>query len=285
MRICIVGLGLIGGSLGLALRQTRGKKHQEIIGYVRRPEAAAKAVQLGIADRVEVTLESAVSQASIVVLAPPPLAMEAMLKQISPHLSAGCLVTDVASTKAQVMAWAEKALPPGTSFIGGHPMAGKEKSGMEAAAADLFNGCTYCLTPSPRTPKKDLDMLKRLVEQIGARPLIVDAAEHDYLVAGISHLPFLLSTALVLATSQSPAWARMSRLASSGYRDVTRLASGDTVMYRDICLTNKEATLRWIDNFTAELERVRRLVESGDEELEKALALARRARQDWLENA
>ncbi|GAG20296.1 unnamed protein product, partial [marine sediment metagenome] len=142
-RVAIIGLGLIGGSIGLALKRT-GPGETELVGYVRSPEAADKALRLAVVDRVEDDLRVAVDKADIVILATPVMAIKEILAQIGPHLPYGCVVTDTASTKAKVMEWAEEYLPPTVDFIGGHPMAGKEFSGIEAAEASLFEGCIYC---------------------------------------------------------------------------------------------------------------------------------------------
>src|SRR5512136_185243 len=134
-RIAVVGLGLIGGSIGLALKRA-GSDGVELVGYARRPETADRALQLGAIDRIEGTLAAAVQKAALVILAIPTMSMKEMLSEIAPHLPAGCTVTDVASTKLQVMQWAEEILPPGAGFVGGHPMAGKEMSGIDVAEAD-----------------------------------------------------------------------------------------------------------------------------------------------------
>jgi prephenate dehydrogenase len=198
-------------------------------------------------------------------------------------LPGGSIVTDTASTKMQVMRWAEELLPSSISFVGGHPMAGKEIPGIRAAKADLFRNCTYCLTPLPQVKPATLQTVKDMVKELGAIPLVVEAQEHDKLVAGISHLPLVLSVALVFATTNDPSWKQMSRLAASGYRDLTRLASGNPKVSADICLSNQAAIVSWIDTFIIELQRLRKMVADGTDEIENALALANEARQKWLE--
>ena len=283
MLVTIIGLGLIGGSIGLALRQ--GKKSKwEIIGYSRRQETVANALSLGAIERGETRLEDAVKQAEFIIVATPVLTVKEIFSQIAPHLSSGCIVTDTASTKVQVMKWANDILPPIADFIGGHPMAGRETYGIKAAKADLFRGCTYCLTPSEKASPKSINKVVRMIEKLGATPFFIDAQEHDNLVAGISHLPMLLSAALVSLTTKNPSWPKMSKLAASGYHDLTRLASGNPEVNSHICLSNKEAIVNWIDKFSRELERYRRMVANGDERLEPTLAEARQARQEWLNN-
>jgi prephenate dehydrogenase len=218
----------------------------------------------------------------MVILATPVMVMKDILEDMAAALPPGSVVTDTASTKEQVMSWAEGCLPPQVSFIGGHPMAGKETSGIGAADADLFRGCTYCLTPGKGVTAGATELLLKLVEAIGAKPLFIDAARHDELVAAVSHLPMLLSYALVSATIQSPAWPEMAPLAATGYRDLSRLASGHPEMARDICLTNRDNILHWLDCFLEELGRYRRLVADGDGDLEVAFKKARQAREQWL---
>jgi prephenate dehydrogenase len=181
------------------------------------------------------------------------------------------------------MKWAGELLPSSTNFVGGHPMAGKEVSSIKAATADLFRKCTYCVTPLPKTKPAAVITVKEMIKALGAVPLVIEAEEHDRLVAGISHLPLLLSVALVLATTNSQSWPQMSRLAASGYRDLTRLASGNPELGAHICLSNRAAIVSWIDIFIEELEKLRKLVEGGSEEIEQALTVANEARQKWLE--
>lgn len=281
-RIAIVGLGLIGGSLGLALKRA-GLKETELTGHVRSREAAERVLKLGVVDRVEEDLTSAVSQADIVILATPTMAIKEVLARIGPNLPSGCLVTDTASTKAVVMKWAEEYLPSTVNFIGGHPMAGKELSGVEAAEIDLFQGCTYCLVQGRNTSPASVQLAVDLVKLVGANPLFLTAPEHDRFVAAISHLPLIISSALVTTTTRSPSWSAMAGLAATGYRDLTRLASQHPRMNRDICLTNGENVANWIDAFIDELGRFRRLVTEGnEEEVEQAFIQAKQARQSWL---
>jgi prephenate dehydrogenase len=281
-RIAIIGLGLIGGSIGLALKRA-GSDGVELVGYARRPETADRALQLGAIDRVEGSLASTVDKAALVILAIPTMSVKEILCQIGSHLPAGSVVTDVASTKVQVMKWAEESLPPGVSFVGGHPMAGKELSGIEVADADLFRGCTYCIVPGRGASDDAVQTIVDLVHKVGARHVFVNAAEHDQFVAGISHLPLILASALVMATTKSPQWSKMSEVAATGYQGATRLASQHPRMNRDICLTNGENIVSWIDDFAKELQRFRGLIAEGDLGLEQAFDRARQARNAWIE--
>jgi len=278
MRVAIIGLGLIGGSLGLALKAFG----TEVVGFARRPEVASQAVNRGVADRCADNLPSTVKGAEIIVIATPVLAVKDIFIEMAEYLPKGAIVTDVASTKTEVMNWAREYLSSKVCFIGGHPMVGKEASGIAASDADLFRGCTYCLVPGENVKAESRKKLEDVVKAVGAKPFYIDAKEHDALVAGISHLPHLLSVALVAATANDPRWPAMAKLAASGYRDTTRLASGDPRMSRDICLTNKGPILEAIDNYINSLSELRRLVSDGDEEIEDYFVRAREAREGWL---
>ncbi len=281
-RIAIVGLGLIGGSMGLALKRA-GQEGQELVGYARRPETAERARKLGVIDGAESSLAGAVEKADLVILAIPIMSIKEVLSQIAPHLAAGAVVTDVASTKLQVMHWAEASLPQTASFVGGHPMAGKELSGIEVAEAGLFQGCTYCIVPGRGASDVAIQGIVDLARLVGGSPLFLTAGEHDYFAAGTSHLPLVLASALVMATARNPRWSKMADLAATGYSSTTRLASQHPRMNRDICLTNGDNIVTWIDEFTRELQRFRSLIAEGDLNLEQAFERARQARNAWIE--
>jgi prephenate dehydrogenase len=281
-RIAIIGLGLIGGSLGLALKRAKVAEI-EIVGLARHAETAQKALALGAIDKAETELSSAVKDAHLVIIATPLMVIKDVLQQLADCLPSGCIVTDTGSTKVQVIAWAQALLPSRIDFIGGHPMTGKETSGLGHAEAGLFQGCVYCLSETPNTSPEAIQLVIRLVELIGAKPLLITPAEHDRLVAAVSHLPMLLSAALVSATTNSPTWTQMSQLAASGYRDLSRLASGNPEMSRDICLTNKVNLLTWVGQYIEELSKYRHLIAEGSDELMQAFIQAQQARQRWLQ--
>ncbi len=281
-RITIIGLGLIGGSLGLAIKKT--VPSAVVIGYSRTASTTDRALRTGAIDIGISTAEDSALKADIVFICTPVRAVKDIFRTIAPALKRGCIVTDAASTKAEVMEWAARYLPAHVNFIGGHPMAGKEVAGIDAAEATLFQNCVWCLTPSAEASPNSVKRLTILLRKLGTRPLMIDPARHDLLVAGISHLPLVLSSALVSCTTRSELWNEMARLASTGYRDVTRLASGDSRIYTDICLTNRQSITRWIDNFTRELQRFRRLVADGDEALGEAFSEVREARDKWLKS-
>jgi len=280
-RITIIGLGLIGGSLGLALKALQ-LSEVEIVGYDVSNRSAKKAKNKGALDRSESNIVSAVKDSDFIIIATPVMAIKDVLETISPHLLPDSIVTDTGSTKAQVMEWADNYLPDYVSFVGGHPMAGKEVQGIDNADGNLFLDCTYCIVPSVRAKEKAVKSVVGMAELVGAKPFFLDASEHDGLVAGVSHLPLILSTALVSATDRSTAWREMAKLASTGYRDVSRLASGDPEISGDICLSNRESILRWIDKFIDELDHYKTLIKSDTDELRRVFAEAVVTREKWL---
>ncbi len=284
-KIAIVGAGLIGASLGLALRRSQ-LLNLELVGTDADGSARSGAQRRAAFHRMENRLLDAVAGADIVVLATPIMAMQELLEVLGPHLPEGCVVTDVGSSKKVVLAWADEYLPDHADFVGGHPMAGKETGGPENADADLFQGKTFCIVPSVKASKRAGAEITTMVEAIGAIPFYISAEEHDSFVAAASHLPFLLSVALVGCTSGSANWDDIARVASSGYHDLTRLASGDAVMHRDICVSNPEPIVAWIDAFIRELYAVRQLLADG-ENLDATALLglfvrARESRARWL---
>jgi prephenate dehydrogenase len=278
-RVALLGLGLIGGSIGLALRQARAA--QEVIGFDLGRGVIDQARKVGAIERGSTSLADVVQGAELVILATPVGAMRALLRELAPLLSAGTVVTDVASTKEQVIAWAEEYLPPDVLFLGGHPMAGKEVSGVYAADTALFRKCIYCLTPTPRTAPVALRKLSRLIEVLGAHRRLLDPVEHDRQVAQVSHLPFLASSALMHSVIEQSSWDEAALLASSGFRDTTRLAAGSSEMYRDICLTNQAAVLQALDEYMTMLQRYRACIAEGDPQLAELFTEARQARQQW----
>ena len=263
-KIAIIGTGLIGTSLALALRQS-SLRDLEIVGTDENRQARGGAEKKKAFNRVENRLFNAVNGADIVVLATPVLAMKEVMELIGPELREGCVVTDVGSSKKVVLEWADELLPRTVDFVGGHPMAGKEEAGPDAAEPDLFQKKTYCVVPSARASKQSVAEITTMIEAVGGIPYFIGVEEHDSFVAAASHLPFLLSTALVGCTSKSANWEDIAQLASTGYRDITRLASGDTIMHRDICLTNSQPIVSWIDAFIRELYEFRNILEAEPE--------------------
>jgi prephenate dehydrogenase len=280
-RVAIIGLGLIGGSLGLALHQAKAAR--QIAGYDLYKGVGDRARKSGAIDQSCSSLAEAARGSELIILATPVGAMRSLLQQLAASASPGAVVTDVASTKAQVISWAEEYLPATISFVGGHPIAGKETSGIEAADATLFKQCLYCLTPTKRTSPVALDKVAALIDVLGARMRFLEPPEHDGMVAGVSHLPFIASIALMQNAALNPAWDDASLLAGSGFRDMTRLAAGSPEMYRDICQTNSEAITRWLTDYIAILSTLRERIATHDPNLSEVFAQAQKARNKWQE--
>ncbi len=278
-RVAIIGLGLIGGSIGLALRQAKGAR--EITGYDLSKGICDRARKIGAIDQPYTSLADAVRGAELIILATPVGTLRSLLQDIAPHVSPGAVVTDVASTKAQVISWAEEFLPTSVSFVGGHPMTGKEVSGVEAADAALFRDHIYCLTPTVRTRPAAINKVSSFVEMLGARTRFLEPVEHDGQVASVSHLPFVASLALVETVTNGPAWNDASMLAANGFRDMSRLAAGNPEMYRDICLTNSEALAHWLDAYIETLTQMRDRIAARDRNLNDTFARIQQERLQW----
>ncbi|HEV8193446.1 MAG TPA: prephenate dehydrogenase/arogenate dehydrogenase family protein [Ktedonobacterales bacterium] len=280
-RVAILGLGLMGGSLGLALRALMPMR--EIVGYDARPEAAVRALERGAITRASEEVDEALIGADLVVLAAPILALRDLLAEAGLHLGPDTVVTDLGSTKAEVVRWAEELLPAPERFVGGHPMVGSERSGIAAADAGLYAGCTWCLTPTARTSHGALAAILALITSLGATPHILDVATHDAAVAAVSHLPLVAATALTLTAAADHSWPEGHILAAGGFRDTTRVASGDPRMARDICLTNAEPLVTLLDAYIAHLETMRDAIRSGDAaDVEQQFREGKQARDVWL---
>jgi len=264
-RITIVGTGLIGGSLGLALKAAR-LHGLEIVGHDRERGNATHAEKSGAIDRAEHNLPRAVAGAGMVIIAVPALSVREVMQQIAPDLAEGTVITDTTSTKAHVMRWAKETLPQYVNFIGGHPMAGKETAGIAYAEASLFLGKAYCICPAVDASDTAVKTVLGLVRIAGAEPLFVDPEEHDIYAGAVSHLPLMMSTALFSMLRSSPAWNDMGMMASSGFNDVTRLAASDPAMSHGIWTTNRDALIHWLERMVEELRRFRDMLKDAQDE-------------------
>jgi prephenate dehydrogenase len=280
--ICVVGLGLMGGSLALALRHDApcSTLHaSRIIGVGRNAEALEAARTAGAIDAWTTDLAAGVRDAEIVVLATPVRTILRLLPEVGRHAQPGTLVLDLGSSKVAICA-AMADLPDGLQPVGGHPMCGKEVAGFVAAEATLFRGRPFVLCPLPRTAPAALERARALTQAVGARPLVLDPQTHDRAVAAISHLPYTVAVALVAAVDaagDATAWS----LAASGFRDTSRLAASDVEMMLDILLTNREAVLDWLNAFAGQLTGLREALAAGDEaSLRDKLSAARRRRAE-----
>jgi prephenate dehydrogenase len=273
--VAVVGLGLIGVSLCRALREKL--PDMGIVGITRRVETAEKAMNDGLCDLAGTTPDL-LRHVDLAVLCTPVDAMPFWLEQCAFY--PGLQVTDTGSTKQWVVEQAARSLDR-IRFLGGHPMAGREQSGYDAGDAALFDGATWVFTPTDTGHQEAFAPWIAAVGALGAAVEVMDAADHDHTVAWISHLPFALSAALVRAASAAPQWGDAQRLAASGFRDVARLAGGDSEMYSAIVRTNPSAILDALAALTKELERLARAVRKP-ESAEAYFATARQLRAAWL---
>jgi prephenate dehydrogenase len=281
-RMAIVGVGLIGGSLARILRQ-QGEVG-EIVGVGRTEPNLQRAVELGVIDRYCQDPCQGVQGADLVFLATPVCSIAAVLKKIAPFLASGCVVTDGGSVKESVVAACEPLMPAGTFFVGGHPIAGTEKSGVDASFATLFSGKRCIITPTGNTDGFALRKVLRMWELAGSDVIQMDAHKHDRIVAAISHLPHMVAYSLVNAVDGYDRFDEsILKYSAGGFRDFTRIASSDPAMWRDIALMNGPAITEMMDFFSDYFGQLRTLVESGDGAgLQKFFAESKRSRDAIL---
>ncbi len=279
--VTVVGLGLMGASLCMDLKTQQ--LCREVRGVARRTQTVLDAFFAGAVDLATNDLQTGILGADIVILSTPVRTIVATLHEIGPRLWPGTLVMDMGSTKADICA-AMAELPPGVQPVGGHPMCGKETAGFESAECGLYRNAPWVLSPLPRTDPQALDLAAELAEAVGARPIVLEPARHDRLVASISHLPFLVASALTGAVARGgrvrPHWCGIWPPAASatpaGWRP------RDTQMFLDILLTNRSAVLAQVDAFAAELGELRSLLAQEDEAaLRTKLAATQRQRAAW----
>ena len=264
-RVTIVGLGLVGASIGLAVRKSRPEV--EVVGHDASNDATRRAQKLGAIEKSEWNLINACERADVLVLATPAQAVREIMKVAGPYMQNVRVVTDTAGSKQQVLAWADELLP-GVPFVGGDPMVGS-LDGASAPRADLFQGVTYCLCPSTSTSHEAVNLVVGFTELLGAQPFFVDPAEHDGLVSVADHLSFVLSTALLrmVAAGNAPSkiTADLHRMLGPTFRRTSAYSSEDPKTYRDLCLTNRDAIVRSIGELRVSLDELSALVQEGDE--------------------
>ncbi|HHJ14891.1 MAG TPA: prephenate dehydrogenase/arogenate dehydrogenase family protein [Gammaproteobacteria bacterium] len=284
-RLAIIGVGLIGGSLARALREAGAVK--EIVGSSRRETHLGRAVELGVIDRFDTDAARAVEGADMVFVSVPLGAMRSVFERVHAALAPDAVLTDGGSAKASVVADLEAtvgAVPPW--FVPGHPIAGNERSGVEAASAGLYRGRRVILTPLAQTDADATARVRAMWEAAGARVSEMSVQHHDEVLAATSHLPHMLAFALVESLARLAEQREVFEYAAGGFRDFTRIASSDPVMWRDICIANRDALLHMLDRFSGDLVKLRAAVEAADADtLLKIFSEAKRARDAFCDHA
>lgn len=282
-KVVIFGVGLIGGSFSLALRKAGAIG--EVVGFGRTTATLEQARQLGILDRIGDDVVREVCDADIILIATPVAQMPDIFTRIAPHLGAQTLVTDGGSTKSDIVAAARVHLGSKISqFIPAHPIAGAEKSGAGAAMADLYQGKKVVLTPLPENSEESVAHVRKAWELCGAVVSELTPQQHDTMFAAVSHLPHLLSFALVHDLAQRDNRDQLLSFAASGFRDFTRIAASSPEMWRDISLANREALLQEVKRYADELYVVYQALENNDaDKLEEIFSLAREVRGSWTQ--
>ena len=280
-KISIIGVGLLGGSIGLAARKNR--LAHEIAGYVRRAASLKDCEAAGAVDYATTDLLAAVSNSDLVILCTPLAQMPALAKQILPALKRGAIVTDVGSVKADVVRDLESIIAKaGAHFVGSHPMAGGEKMGVLASRADLFANAVCIVTPTKKSNASAVRKLEQFWKSLGARTLRLSASEHDLLVSRSSHLPHVVAAAVASLVLDPKQPKSQAGLCATGFRDTTRIASGSPEMWRDIALANRKNISKSVDALMAELKKLQAALKKNDGcAVEKFFATAKSRRDQW----
>ncbi len=278
-RAALIGTGLIGGSIGITLRERRLVR--EVTGYDRDPASLQEALRKGAVDSTAAAPADAVRGADLVILAVPVSSTFALLQEILPSVEEETVITDVGSTKSELMKKTEGFVPPSVYFIGGHPMAGSEESGISGADPGLLENAIYVLTPGPACPEAVVNKLNQMFQEAGAQPLLLDPGLHDRVVASVSHLPQVTAAALVQSVAGTEDMELVRTLAAGGFRDSTRIALSDPALWRDICLSNRRALLENLASLKNSIEVIEKhLVEYDAEAVEEFFRSARDYRRN-----
>lgn len=284
-KLVIFGAGLIGGSFALALREAGVVS--EIVGFGRRPSSLRQAVELGVIDRLGMSIADEIPDADLILVATPVGQMPEIFATIAPYLGEQTVVTDGGSTKSDVEAAARAALGDRIGqFVPAHPIAGAENSGAAAARADLYRGKKVVMTPLPENTDDCLDRVKRAWSLCGADIFELSPSQHDQVFAAVSHLPHLLSFALVHDIAVREDAELFFSYAASGFRDFTRIAGSHPEMWRDICLANRDALLKEVHRYQAQLADLEQALQDNDgQRLNNVFEVARTARRAWGEKS
>ncbi|MCI0439415.1 MAG: prephenate dehydrogenase/arogenate dehydrogenase family protein [Chloroflexi bacterium] len=283
-RITLVGMGPISVSIGLALKKA-GLNNTEVVGTSSNREALSGASKLGAVDKTIGNLRTAIEGAQLVVLDTPISETFELLDAVGAFLEDGCVVTDVGTTKIRVMQWTDELLPAGVSYVGGHPLLKKPMRKLEDSSPFAFDGVSYCIIPSSKAKEDAVKTVVSLAEMLGAKPLFLDAHEHDSYAVAMTYLPMVVSSALVKATTGSDSWREMHRLAAVEFEEYSKLASNDPQDNEAAALSNPDAMVFWIDQLITELYGFRNQIKNGDEMLLDSFVKAWEGRARWEANA
>jgi prephenate dehydrogenase len=280
-KITIIGVGLLGGSIGLAARKFRVA--EEIAGFVRSKKTIAECEKFGATDFATTDLSAAVSNSDLIILCTPLAQMLLIAKQFLPALKRGAIITDVGSVKGNIVRELENLIQKsGANFVGSHPMAGGEKTGVVAARENLFENAVCVLTPTKKSNPTSVRKLEQFWKSLGARVLKMDAAQHDLLVSRSSHLPHVVAATLANLVLNPKNPKTQSQLCANGFRDTTRIASGSPEMWRDIALANRKNLSRSVDVFISDLQKFQRTLKKSDtKSIAKFFETARLRRDNW----
>ena len=284
-RLCIIGVGLIGGSLARALRRANACTH--IVGCSRSNAHLQRAVELGVIDEYSTNIAEAVQGADMIVLSVPLRAMPAIFREIDAHIDAHALITDVGSAKSNVVRAARENMGNSIQqFVPGHPIAGTEQSGVEASFAELFIDRRIILTPLPENSEDAVQRVSSMWQATGAMVQLMPVDHHDEVLAATSHLPHILAFGLVDTLSKMSDRDEIFQYAAGGFRDFSRIASSDPLMWRDICIENSEAIIQIMDSFMQDLELLKQAIATADlDTVETIFRRAKQARDRYAEQA
>jgi prephenate dehydrogenase len=278
-KVTVIGVGLLGASFAKACKGRR--LVDQITGYGRNSENLRKAKDLKIIDNYSGDLSEAVSDADLVLLCTPVSTIVPLIQKLVSQLAPGTIITDVGSVKESVVHRADKLIPEDIFFVGSHPIAGGENSGLDSSTASLYQGAKCIVTPTEKTDKTALKKIYALWHALGMNVISLSAEEHDFIFGAVSHLPHIVAYALMntLGDLKTPSNLEVTKFSGAGLRDITRIASSDPVMWRDICLSNRKHSLNLINRFQNKLEEIRNTIERGDgQELEKEFMAANKYR-------
>ena len=269
-RITIIGVGPIGASIGRGL-MARGLRETEVVISSRNRRVLKDVAKIGAADKTIANLRSAVSGARLVILDVSIAEMRELLEGIAPILEDGAVVTDTSVSKIPVLRWADQYITNGASFVGGHPLPRRVPDTLEGADHTIFDGANYTVTPSKSADEAAIRTVVGLVESLGARPLFLDANEHDSYAAAMHYLPVVMSSAFVSATAGSDGWRDMHKLAEAGFGDYSQLAANDPMDNEAVCLANPDSLVHWVDQLIIELYAYRNQIKEAGEEAGEGL--------------